>query len=95
MEKLEARKAAMKRFETMINTADSNLAKELVADNAHKNGKTIAVSGETAADTGVTKNLLALKIDELVLRPASILKVKATVRETDTSDAFEILKGTV
>ena len=68
---------------------------KLVADNAHKNGKTIAVSGETAADTGVTKNLLALKIDELVLRPASILKVKATVRETDTSDAFEILKGTV
>ena len=34
MEKLEAHKAAMKRFEKMINTADSNLAKELVADDA-------------------------------------------------------------
>ena len=34
MEKLEVHKAAMKRFETMINTADSNIAKELVADNA-------------------------------------------------------------
>lgn len=34
MEKLEAHKKAMKRFETMINTADSNLAKELVADDA-------------------------------------------------------------
>jgi steroid delta-isomerase-like uncharacterized protein len=34
MEKLETHKAAMKRFETMINTADLNLAKELVADNA-------------------------------------------------------------
>ena len=34
MEKLEAHKAAMKRFEIMINTADSNIAKELVADNA-------------------------------------------------------------
>lgn len=34
MEKLETHKAAMKRFETMINTADSSLAKELVADDA-------------------------------------------------------------
>ncbi len=34
MEKLEAHKIAMKRFETMINTADSNIAKELVADDA-------------------------------------------------------------
>ena len=34
MEKIEAHKAAMKRFETMINTADSNIAKELVAIDA-------------------------------------------------------------
>ncbi len=34
MNKIEAHKAAMRRFETMINTADSNLAKELVADDA-------------------------------------------------------------
>ena len=34
MEKIEAHKAAMKRFETMINTADLELAKELVADDA-------------------------------------------------------------
>ena len=34
MEKLDAHKAAMKRFEVMINTADSKLAKELVADDA-------------------------------------------------------------
>ena len=34
MEKLEDHKATMKRFETMINTADSSLAKELVADDA-------------------------------------------------------------
>ena len=34
MEKLETHKAAMKRFETMINTADSALAKELIADDA-------------------------------------------------------------
>ena len=34
MEKLESHKATMKRFEMMINTADSKLAKELVADDA-------------------------------------------------------------
>lgn len=34
MKNIEAHKAAMKRFETMINTADLNLAKELVADDA-------------------------------------------------------------
>lgn len=34
MEKLETHKAAIKRFEVMINTADSKLAKELVADDA-------------------------------------------------------------
>ena len=34
MDKIEVHKAAMKRFETMINTADSNIAKELVANDA-------------------------------------------------------------
>ena len=34
MKSLEEHKAAMKRFETMINTADLQLAKELVADDA-------------------------------------------------------------
>ena len=34
MEKIEEHKAVMKRFETMINTADSMIAKELVADDA-------------------------------------------------------------
>ena len=34
MKKIDAHKAAMKRFETMINTADSDIAKELVADDA-------------------------------------------------------------
>lgn len=34
MKKIDAHKATMKRFETMINTADSKLAKELVADDA-------------------------------------------------------------
>lgn len=66
-----------------------------ISDNAHKYGKTVALCGEICADTAITKNLLALKMDELILRPASILKVKATVRETDTTDIFHVLRGTV
>lgn len=34
MEKIEKHKATIKRFETMINTADLDLAKELIADDA-------------------------------------------------------------
>ena len=39
--------------------------------------------------------IMVMGMDELILRPASILKVKATVRETDTTDIFHVLRGTV
>ncbi len=68
---------------------------KLVADNAHKRGKKVSLFGEIADDTAVTMNLLALKIDELILRPSSILKVKAKVRETDTTDALRKLWGKI
>ncbi len=68
---------------------------KLVADNAHKRGKKVSLFGEIADDTAVTMNLLALRIDELILRPSSILKVKAKVRETDTTDAFRKLWGKI
>ncbi len=64
----------------------------ITIDNAHKNGKPVALSGHYAADTAITKVLLALKADELVVPPSDILKVKASVRETDTSDPEKILK---
>lgn len=65
----------------------------LTIDNAHKNGKPVALSGHYASDTAITKALLALKADELVVAPSDILKVKAAVRETDTSDPEKILKN--
>ncbi len=65
----------------------------ITIDNAHKNGKPVALSGQYAADTAITKVLLALKADELVVKPSDILKVKASVRETDTSDPEKILKN--
>ena len=65
----------------------------IIIDNAHKNGKPVALSGHYASDTAITKVLLALKADELVVAPSDILKVKAAVRETDTSHPEEILKN--
>lgn len=66
---------------------------KIVIDNAHKNGKPVALSGHYVADTAITKVLLALKADEFVVTPSDILRVKAAVRETDTSDPEEILKN--
>lgn len=65
---------------------------KMVIDNAHKCGKPVSVYGEIAADTASTKKLLALKADELVLRPSNLLKIKAKVRESDTSNIKEIMK---
>ncbi len=64
----------------------------ITIDNAHKHGKPVAISGHYASDTAVTKLLLALKADELVVSPSEILKVKASVTETDTSNPEKILK---
>ncbi len=66
---------------------------KMTIDNAHKNGKWVAICGELVADTAVTKVLLALKADELVLRPSNILKIKAAVREADTSEPNKILEN--
>ncbi len=66
---------------------------KMVIDNAHRNSKPVAIYGEMVADSAITKNLLALKADELVLRPANLLAIKAAVREADTSDIDTILTG--
>ena len=65
---------------------------KLIIDNTHKNGKQVSICGEIVADSAITKNLLALKADELVLRPANLLKIKAAVRETDTSNLSALLE---
>lgn len=62
-------------------------------DNAHKSGKYAAISGQYVADTAITKVLLAMRADEIVMIPSNILKIKAAVRDTDTSDPEKILKN--
>ncbi len=64
---------------------------KLIIDNAHDNNKTVSIYGEVVADSAITKNILELKADEIVLRPANLLKIKAKVREIDTSNSGKIL----
>ena len=61
-------------------------------DNAHKAGKKVSICGDLASDTSVTELFLALRADELVLMPSKILKVKATVREMDTTGSMSLLR---
>lgn len=62
-----------------------------IADKAHKNGKWVSICGELASDITMTKTFLALKIDELSMIPSRILKIRAKVRECDTTDCTDIL----
>lgn len=64
---------------------------KMTTDNAHKHGKWISICGELASDTSMTKTFLALGIDELSMVPSKILKVRAKVRECDTTDCNDIL----
>ena len=62
---------------------------KIAVDNAHKYNKKVSICGELASDTAVTKVLLLAKADELIMTPSKILKVKAAVREIDTSDGYK------
>lgn len=64
---------------------------KMTVDNAHRAGKKVAVCGELASDTSMTEFFLALRVDELISIPSKLLKIKALVRETDTSDAAKLI----
>ena len=55
-------------------------------DSAHKNNKTVAICGQLASDTASTVHFLTFKVDELIMIPSNILKIKAAVRETTSED---------
>ncbi len=63
----------------------------LVCSNAHKSGKTVAVCGELACDPHMTKSLLAMEADELIVMPSKLLDIKSAVRGCDTTDKDKIL----
>lgn len=54
-----------------------------VVEEAHKNGVTVSVCGELAADVTATAELVRFGVDALSVAPNSLLSVKRAVRECD------------
>ncbi|HCA55239.1 MAG TPA: phosphoenolpyruvate--protein phosphotransferase [Ruminococcaceae bacterium] len=59
---------------------------------AHTYHKPVAVGGELASDTHMTKSFLAFEADELVVVPSKLLDVKAAVRAVDAADKEAFLQ---
>ena len=52
-----------------------------VVENAHKAGIWAGICGELGADQSLTKEFLAMGVDELSVAPSMILKLRKVVRE--------------
>lgn len=59
---------------------------KMVVDNAHKAGIWAGICGELGADLELTKEFLAIGVDELSVSPASILPIRKMVRETNVGE---------
>lgn len=57
----------------------------MVVENAHKAGIWAGICGELGADTSLTKEFLAMGVDELSVSPGSILPIRKMILETDVS----------
>lgn len=55
----------------------------MVVENAHAAGIWAGICGELGADTSLTKEFLAMGVDELSVSPGSILPIRKIVLETD------------
>ena len=58
----------------------------LVVENAHKAGIWAGICGELGADQSLTKEFLAMGVDELSVSPGSILPLRKIILETNVSD---------
>ena len=58
---------------------------KMTAENAHKEGIWCGICGELGADLSLTRQFLAMGIDELSVSPGRILPIRKIIRETDTS----------
>lgn len=59
---------------------------KMVVENAHKEGIWAGICGELGADQELTKEFLAMGVDELSVSPGSILPIRKIVLETNTED---------
>ena len=55
----------------------------MVVENAHKAGIWVGICGELGADPELTKEFLAMGVDELSVSPRRILPIRKTILETD------------
>ena len=58
----------------------------LVVENAHKAGIWTGICGELGADPELTREFLAMGVDELSVSPGRILPLRKTILETDVSE---------
>jgi phosphotransferase system enzyme I (PtsI) len=58
----------------------------MVVENAHKAGIWAGICGELGADQSLTKEFLAMGVDELSVSPGSILPIRKIVLETDVKE---------
>lgn len=61
----------------------------MVVENAHKAGIWAGICGELGADTTLTRQFLAMGVDELSMSPGSILPVRKIILETDVNKERE------
>ena len=59
---------------------------ELVVRNAHRAGIWVGICGELGADPELTREFLAMGVDELSVPPGRILPLRKAIRETDVSE---------
>ncbi len=59
---------------------------ELVVENAHKAGIWAGICGELGAEPELTRDFLAMGVDELSVSPGRILPIRKIVLETDVSE---------
>jgi phosphoenolpyruvate-protein phosphotransferase/dihydroxyacetone kinase phosphotransfer subunit len=83
--------AALAEFADALHPAVLRLI-QLVVEAAHAKGKWVGVCGELAGDPLATAVLVGLGVDELSLNPGGIPRVKAIIRQIDTSDAQKLAR---
>ena len=66
---------------------------QMTVENAHKAGIWCGICGELGADQALTKDFLAMSVDELSVSPGSILPLRKIILETDV-EAYKKSKQT-
>ena len=58
----------------------------MTIDAAHREGRWIAICGELAGDTAMTRTFLDMGVDVISVVPASILPIRKAIRELNLTE---------